>query len=248
MTSTTLIIQAAGTDTPIQETALAFRNFVKSIWPQEGVLGTGHLKVTQRATGANMTVDVAAGSCTVYCDTIANGGAYHIREDALTNVTIPGAPGSGTRTHLIVEQARDKQSQGSDPDYNSKPICVQDTGSGATLPPSALLLATVTVSAGQASVLNANITDLRVQAAGQPPSASGPFSGTTSGAGRIQIAHGMDVRPSTAFVMLSSAGNSYKEYVVSIASDVITVEFRALDTGDIASSGQAVAGYWHADR
>lgn len=119
-------------------------------------------KVSQRAAGANFSVDIAAGHCQITGDDAAGQGSYRVWSDAVVNLAVPAAPGSGTLLHRVVLQVRDKLHNGSWTTYDAVPVLVADTGSGTPPePPSALTLALVSVSAGQASVLNANITDQR---------------------------------------------------------------------------------------
>lgn len=246
MTNTQLFIQAKTNDPEIEYTALQVRKMIAAIYPIEGVLGNGHLKVSQRAAGANMSVDVAIGGCVVQCDTVTNGGSYLEFEDAVVNVSIPAAPSSGSRTHLIVEQARDPQVDGQS-SYQAGPICVPDTGSGAQIPPSANLLAQVTVTAGQASVTNANITDMRNQASGQPPYDRGNFSGPLSPAGRVIVDHDLGVSPAEIVFGPGSNGR-YLLNVIDRDADSFTVECTNPQTGSTGASGQSVSFGWVAFR
>jgi hypothetical protein len=114
---------------------------------QQGILGPAALKVTQRF---------------ILGDDITAQGPYWVWNDATYNLATPGAPGSGTRTHRVVAQVRDKLSNGSFTTYDWIPSLLQDTGTGEpTEPASAITLAHVAIATGQASVLNANITDAR---------------------------------------------------------------------------------------
>lgn len=247
MSNIILFLQAKSGDPQVNYNAVDVRRFIASTYPIEGVLGNGQLKVTQRGAGANMSVDVAAGGCVVQCDYVTNGGSYLLYETTTVNVTVPSPPSSGSRTHLIVEQVVDPQSDGSTGGYNlSGPQLVEDTGSGATLPKSAYLLAQVSVTAGQASVTNANITDMRNQASGPPPETKGKFSGTLSGAGRLYIPHNMDTTPSDAQIT-QWAGNAYIPQLVDILSTQIVVQFVG-QNGQLGASGQPVTCSWVAYR
>lgn len=161
-----MYLQAATGDDPktidaLQYTGVELRQLFSAMYHTEGVIKATDGKVSPRAAGANMSVDVPPLAAIVTGDQGTNPGSYFTAEDATTNVTVPAAPGSGTRTHLIVQQIYDKQADGGSL-YGGKPICVPDTdGSGAKVPKSALTLASVTVAAGQASVSAAMINDLR---------------------------------------------------------------------------------------
>lgn len=248
MSNITLFLQAKTGDPAVQYNAVDVRRFIASTYPIEGVLGTGQLKVTQRAAGANMSVDVAAGGCVVQCDTVTNGGSYLEYETTSVNVPIPAAPASGTRTHLIVEQVYDPQSDGSTLGYAaSKPICVADTGSGATLPPSAYLLAQVTVTHGQASVTNDNITDMRNQASGPPAYDRGNFSDQLSTAGRVTVDHDLGVVPGQ-IVFGGGANGRYLLNVIARDEDSFTVECTNPQTLTTGAGGQNVSFGWVAFR
>ena len=123
---------------------------------------TGSCVVTQRGAGANFSVDVSAGWVYVIGTDVSGQSVYAVWNDGTVNVTTPSAPGSGTRVHRLVVQVQDKFSLGSWTGYQAVPVLLQDTGSGTPAQgPSAITLATISIASGQASVQNANITDLR---------------------------------------------------------------------------------------
>src|SRR5215469_970964 len=129
---------------------------------------TGDMAVTQRGAGANFSVDVAAGYAYVVGDDVTLQGTYFCWNDATVNVSTfstgaaIGAPASGTRNHRLVLQVQDKLNNGAWTGYTAQFQLLQDTGSGTPAEPgSAITLAVVAISAGQVSILNANITDYR---------------------------------------------------------------------------------------
>lgn len=152
-------LQPIGSDS-VTFTASDLRQFNQAIWAKEGVLTLNALNVTQRASGANLSVDVSAGQAVVKCDSVAPNGMYVVTATASSNVVLPAAPGSGTRTHFIIAQVNDNQDDGSGL-YTWKTDVAADGGTGAVVPDSALKLATVSVAHGQSSVTNANINDVR---------------------------------------------------------------------------------------
>lgn len=173
---TPIYMQAASGDTAISYSALDYRSFLHGLFRTDGILRpdvtAGGLKVTQRAAGANFSVDVAAGRCIIEGDDVTDQGKYFCWSTDVTNVAVPAPPGSGTRTHLIIARVRDKLHQPSWSTYDWTIELVEDTGSGATVPASAIPLASLAVAAGQASVTDANITDLRYNTrlvGSQPP-------------------------------------------------------------------------------
>lgn len=160
-----LFQQAAGGDTPFSYAAVATRQMYDMAYATEGVVNLG-LQVTQRGAGANMSVDVAAGSCVIIGDDVSGQGKYLCVNDAgALNVVVPAAPVSGTRIHRVVARIKDKLHNGAWTTYEWTVELLADTGSGTpALPASAISLARVTVVSGQVTVVNANITDDRVSA------------------------------------------------------------------------------------
>lgn len=170
-----LLMQASGTDAAFEYTAQETRQLMDAL-ATEGILGTADLKVTQRAAGANFTVDVAAGRAVVDGDSVAYQGAYLVVNDAvLTGVTIPAAPASGSRTHRVVLRVNDYAHDGAVAagTYEAAVVVLEDTGTGTPAEPdSAITLATVTVSSTTVSITNAKIADGRgfARALNSPPS------------------------------------------------------------------------------
>lgn len=122
----------------------------------------GQYAVTQHAAGANFSVDVAAGHAFVAGTDIASQSVYGCWNDGVVNVVTPNPPVSGTENHRLVLQVEDKFSNGVWTGYTANLNLLADTGSGTPpQPASAITLALISIAAGQASVLNANITDQR---------------------------------------------------------------------------------------
>lgn len=177
-----VLMQPAAGDSTIFYTQQDFRNYNRALMGlasgfegAEGIVGnlgvtsagstamTGPFAVTQHAAGANFSVDIAAGKCFIRDDDITNGGTYMVWNDSTFNLTgIPSPPASGTRHHRIVLQMQNKSENGSWSGYTMAPTVVADTGGGLPAEPaSALTIAQVDVTVGQASVTNSNITDWR---------------------------------------------------------------------------------------
>lgn len=132
----------------------------------EGVISG--LKVTQRAAGANYSVDVDLGTGIVAGDDEANQGSYFFRHLTKENVAVNSPPGTGSRIDAICIQVLDTQAGAVTGGGDSPPVQIKYVAgtpgaspAAATVPDTALLLANVTVAAGQSSVTNANITDRR---------------------------------------------------------------------------------------
>lgn len=73
----------------------------------EGIVASGDFAVTQRAAGANMSVDVAAGQAYVKGDTATDQGHYFVRSSAVVNVPITAADASNPRIDRVVLEIKD---------------------------------------------------------------------------------------------------------------------------------------------
>lgn len=142
---------------------------------QRGVLAAGDLKVTQRAAGANKTVDIAAGSGWVQGSHTARQGFYHVVNDAVVNLTIPDNATGNPRLDQIVCRINDTTDGGSVADNAVFEVVPGTPTSGATLdnrngfgtlPTSCLLIADVLAPAGFSSITNSAIRDRRPWARG----------------------------------------------------------------------------------
>lgn len=169
---TPLWMQAAGGDSAVSYSAAAYRyGLLAALFTTSGVIdpiNSGGLQVVQHAAGANMSVDVGAGTAVIPGTDVSLQGSYFCANDAGgVNLTVPAAPGSGTRVHRVVAQVQDHLNNAGYAANTYKWVLslLADTGSGTpATPASAISLATVSVSAGQSSVTNANITDTRAWA------------------------------------------------------------------------------------
>ncbi len=131
----------------------------------EGVCGLGDLAVSQRGAGANMSVDVAAGSAYVKDDHGSGGGFYLATFSAVENVTITAADGSNPRLDRICLRIRDAYLGDAANDISIVTVNGTPTG-GATLlnlsgaaavPSNHLLLANVLVAAADTSITTSEI-------------------------------------------------------------------------------------------
>src|SRR4051794_11835598 len=71
---------------------------------QEGAVGATDLKAAQRAAGANMSVDVAAGQAWVQIDTGTRNGLGHVVNDATANVAVTASNATNPRVDQVVLQ------------------------------------------------------------------------------------------------------------------------------------------------
>lgn len=149
---------------------------IGTVFSREGVMDrdAGHLRVTQRAEGPNMSVDVAAGQCAIVGDDVSDQGTYLCMSTTPVNVSVPPPPGSGTRSHLVVAQVKDKLSNGVWTSYEWDIELLEDTGSGTpNVPNSAIPLARVNVAQGAVSVLSSHIADDRTRSVVGTPAITG---------------------------------------------------------------------------
>lgn len=123
------------------------------------------LKVTQRGAGANMSVDVAEGSCYVTGTESNYQGIYHGDNQGTTNVVITAANPTNPRRTLIVARIKDSEYGVAVTDeFVIEAIDGTPAGSPAdpTVPDNCIVLARVAVAAAASSITDANITDLRI--------------------------------------------------------------------------------------
>lgn len=146
---------------------------------QEGVYAPGDHKVSQRATGANMTVDVNAGPtafAAVQGDTITGQGLYVVTPHPTPiNEAVAASHPTSPRLDLVILEVQDNIHDASGANQARTRVLTGtpttgttlDNRTGATaLPASALLLADILVPAAAATILDANIRDRRKWARG----------------------------------------------------------------------------------
>lgn len=132
-----------------------------------GVVLSTDLAVTQRGAGANMSVDVSAGKIVIPGTDISDQGKYLCWSDAVTNVVIATAPGTGlSRIDLVVAKVRDADAIGGS---NNDWVIQAVTGTAATTgtqvapaaPASSVTLAAVAVGPNVTSIVTGNLSDTR---------------------------------------------------------------------------------------
>ena len=114
------------------------------------------LQITQRAAGANFTVDISAGSAVVIGTTQADQGGYVVRNTAVFSLAVPVTP-AAARTDSIYLSINDPNAGGPAGDNAAFVYVV----SGAQAPTDSLLLATVARAPAESAILNAAIVDKR---------------------------------------------------------------------------------------
>jgi hypothetical protein len=145
----------------------SFAGGVASSDPAHGVARGADFAVTQNGT-PNMSVNVAAGGAFIRGTQNANQGAYHVWNDGTVNLSISAADATNGRRDLVIAQVRDAFYSGATNDARITVV----TGTPAASPadpslasfPNALVLARITVAAGDTAINTADITDLRTMA------------------------------------------------------------------------------------
>lgn len=127
-----------------------------------GVIGIPSLKVTQRAAGANMSVDIAAGRAIVP----GPSGGYICRSDAIESRVVTAAPSSGNgRIDLVVARIRDAQATGVGSEVDWVIEVIAGTPAANPDPPAvpsyAIELARITLTDATTSIVDGIITDTR---------------------------------------------------------------------------------------
>lgn len=145
-------------------TANDWRTLLTNLF-DEGILGASSFEVSERAAGANMTLDVTAGVAVVEGDDAAGQGNYLVEaSETLGAFTIDTADASNPRIDRVGIQLNDP-SEGGSAGRNCTFVVVKGTAaaspSAPTLPDSFLELAQVTVPAAATSIEDADITDTR---------------------------------------------------------------------------------------
>jgi hypothetical protein len=86
--------------------AVDLRQFLGTLISSQGVRLTNDLQVAQRASGANMSVDVAAGQCVIADSHASGGGFYHYAQAVTTNVAITAADPTNPRRAAAARRRR----------------------------------------------------------------------------------------------------------------------------------------------
>lgn len=136
---------------------------MQALYSTTGTIGSSSLAVTQSAT-PGMSVQVASGWAAIVGTTQANMGVYTAYNDAAATAAIATANATNPRIDLVCLTVNDAYYTGS---LNNVVINVV-TGTAASsptvpaTPANSIALAKIAVAANATSIVNANITDLRV--------------------------------------------------------------------------------------
>lgn len=167
-------IRSGGTAHPEDSFLQELTDLIASSGVKDLSASGAHLKVVQRAAGANMSVDVSTGRAFVTCP---SGNTYPVRHtgSATNNAITANSSGQG-RIDAVVVYIDLAASPTSTSDNVAKFMVVAGTPAGSPTAPSDatiqaavgasngfLRLANVTVANGESSITNAKITDMRTR-------------------------------------------------------------------------------------
>lgn len=172
---------------------------------QEGVYAAGDYMVTQRAAGANMSVDIAAGGgafAAVQGDSTTGQGLYVVGPHSATiNEAVAASNPTNPRIDSVILEVQDNVHDASGGNLARVRVLTGTATGGATLanrngaaalPGSALLLADLLVTAAGSSVSNTQIRDRRKWARGYR--FTGSLSDFAWGTGTLTVVTGSQVR------------------------------------------------------
>ena len=136
----------------------------QALYATTGIIGLTSLAVTQNGT-PNMSVNIAVGWAAIVGTSTTTQGTYVSYNDAVVNAAIATASATNSRIDLVCLTVNDAYYSGS---TNNIVVNVV-TGTAAAspvapaTPANSIALAQVLVGTSVTSILNANITDVRVQ-------------------------------------------------------------------------------------
>jgi hypothetical protein len=132
-----------------------------------GVVGATSLKVTEKSSTPNMSVDIAAGWVFIKGTETSPSGIYAVYNDATVNVTAAAADATNPRKDLVICRVRDSQYSGASDD--AQLVYVAGTPAASPVEPDLdalgyenyAVLALVAVPALDTAITNSQITDRR---------------------------------------------------------------------------------------
>lgn len=134
---------------------------------REGILGSlssTELAVSEKGT-PDMSVDVATGRCFILGSEDTYQGTYFCDNRGTQNVAVTPADPTNPRIDLVVAKVQDSEYSGATNAWSL--AVVEGAAAGVpvapTAPANSITLAQVAVAAAAGSIVNANITDTRIQ-------------------------------------------------------------------------------------
>lgn len=150
------------------------RTILRFLINTQGVGSPTSLAVTQNGT-PNMSVNVAAGQAAIFRTSSSPSDFYVVESpNTSTNLTIAASDPTNPRIDLIIARVNDAQYSGGTNNATVEVVTGTPAASpvAPTQPNTSLLLATVAVAANATTIVNANITDNRVNWTTQRPANS----------------------------------------------------------------------------
>ena len=150
---------------------------MQALFATTGIVTPTDLKVTQNST-PGMSVFVAQGWAAIVGNYQTNMGVYMAYNDASTTLTVTAANPSNPRIDLVCMTVADAYYTGASNAVTLQVVAGTPAVSpvAPTLPTNSISLATIAVAAGATQILNANITDTRVQTTTNLPVPSSGFN------------------------------------------------------------------------
>lgn len=145
-----------------------FRRMVRAVRVGQGVSTSADMAVAQHAGTPGMSVDVAAGVAVVDgTQDVVHQGSYVCLNDATVQLTIAAADPTNPRIDIVVAKVQDSQYSGATDAWSLAVVTGTPAPSPAVpaAPANSIVLAQVSVLALAASIVNANITDVRPSSA-----------------------------------------------------------------------------------
>jgi len=136
---------------------------MQALYSTTGTIGSSSLAVSQSAT-PGMSVQIASGWAAIVGTTQANMGVYTAYNDATATAAIATANATNPRIDLVCLTVNDAYYTGSTNNVAINVVTGTPAGSPTVpaTPANSIALAKVAVAANATSIVNANITDLRV--------------------------------------------------------------------------------------
>lgn len=186
--------------------------FMLALNYDEGVIDLSCFKVSQRAAGANFSVDISLGEAIVQGDDETNQGCYAARCTAIENVVIGGAPGSNSRIDLVGLRINDPTAGGNAGNTGTIVVTAGTVAASPVAPATpatTLPLGYIAVASGQASVQNANITDARYVAGIKCMPGTMQFIATTFAPNGWLLCFGQAISRTTYARLFANIGTAY---------------------------------------
>ncbi len=154
------------------------RQFIRRAFGHREIVFEG-LVVSQNGAG-NVSVNISVGGATIQGDDQSDQGMYLPWSDTIVNLTMPAVPGSNKRIDLVSLRVNDPNAGGPVGDNFTFVVTqgsVSATPVAPTAPTSAIVLAQVLRTAGDAAVLTSQITDVAPRI---PSGSTWPYAISTS--------------------------------------------------------------------